>query len=52
MGVIRLIVGGITLVTNLEGSALRLYLWNSLEAVIESLDEIQSLNKCFDKGTR
>lgn len=26
--------------------------WNSLEAVIESLDEIQSLNKCFDKGTR
>ncbi|KAL4118970.1 hypothetical protein QTP88_011848 [Uroleucon formosanum] len=26
--------------------------WNSLEAVIESLDEIHSLNKCFDKATR
>lgn len=26
--------------------------WNSLEAVIESLDEINSLNKCFDKATR
>ncbi|XP_065673927.1 uncharacterized protein LOC136090879 [Hydra vulgaris] len=26
--------------------------WNSLEAVVESLDEILLLNECFDKGTR
>ncbi|XP_065654947.1 uncharacterized protein LOC136081550 [Hydra vulgaris] len=26
--------------------------WNSLEAAVESLDEILLLNECFDKGTR